>query len=229
VGLHTGISSSANGGAPPWAGTVCRLAADSTLRRARQLSATGPVSCEPAACPPVLQVFDFSCHKRHRRRAAARAAATGGRGGGAGAAAAAAAAAGGGGLGTLAAGCRPAVGRRGCHGTCVCTQPNAGSSEHRPAALTPPQHYECLAKIGEGTYGIVLKAKHLQTGELCAVKRFKESENDEQAPADSGCVCCFSSCVPLVRWPSACSLQALHSCTHHAASGADKSSCGCCR
>lgn len=40
--------------------------------------------------------------------------------------------------------------------------------------------YESLGKIGEGTYGVVLKARHTVTGEVCAVKRFKESETDDE-------------------------------------------------
>lgn len=45
------------------------------------------------------------------------------------------------------------------------------------------EFYESLGKIGEGTYGVVLKARHTVTGEVCAVKRFKESEtDDEQVP-----------------------------------------------
>ena len=45
--------------------------------------------------------------------------------------------------------------------------------------LFPPfktfQAYEELGKLGEGTYGTVLRCRHRATGELVAVKRFKES------------------------------------------------------
>ena len=34
--------------------------------------------------------------------------------------------------------------------------------------------------IGEGTYGIVLKARHKHKGTLVAIKKFKESDADEQ-------------------------------------------------
>jgi cyclin-dependent kinase-like len=39
--------------------------------------------------------------------------------------------------------------------------------------------YELLETIGEGAYGIVIKARNKETGELVAIKRFKESEEDE--------------------------------------------------
>ena len=39
--------------------------------------------------------------------------------------------------------------------------------------------YEVLSTIGEGAYGVVMKARHRETGELVAIKRFKESEEDE--------------------------------------------------
>ena len=42
------------------------------------------------------------------------------------------------------------------------------------------QNYESLGRIGEGTYGVVLKCRHKATGELVAIKKFKESDDDEQ-------------------------------------------------
>lgn len=36
--------------------------------------------------------------------------------------------------------------------------------------------FEVLSVIGEGAYGIVLKCKNIQTGELVAIKKFKESD-----------------------------------------------------
>ena len=46
------------------------------------------------------------------------------------------------------------------------------------------QAYEELGKLGEGTYGTVLRCRHKGTGELVAVKRFKESgeENHVSLP-----------------------------------------------
>eukprot|EP00756_Hemistasia_phaeocysticola_P020495 Hpha_TRINITY_DN15720_c0_g7::TRINITY_DN15720_c0_g7_i1::g.39758::m.39758/K08824/CDKL; cyclin-dependent kinase-like len=42
------------------------------------------------------------------------------------------------------------------------------------------ENYEALGTIGEGTYGVVLKARHKETGRVVAIKKFKESEEDEQ-------------------------------------------------
>jgi len=42
------------------------------------------------------------------------------------------------------------------------------------------ENYECLGQIGEGTYGLVLKARHKVTGQTVAIKKFKESDQDEQ-------------------------------------------------
>ena len=47
-------------------------------------------------------------------------------------------------------------------------------------SLTPFQAYEELGKIGEGTYGTVLRCRHRGTGEMVAVKRFKESGEENQ-------------------------------------------------
>jgi serine/threonine protein kinase len=42
------------------------------------------------------------------------------------------------------------------------------------------KNYENLGKIGEGTYGVVLKCRHRTTGQIVAIKKFKEADNDEQ-------------------------------------------------
>jgi cyclin-dependent kinase-like len=39
--------------------------------------------------------------------------------------------------------------------------------------------YETLGTIGEGTYGTVLKVKHKETGMILAIKKFKESDEDD--------------------------------------------------
>ena len=36
--------------------------------------------------------------------------------------------------------------------------------------------YEILDQIGEGEYGVVLKAKNKENGEIVAIKKFKESD-----------------------------------------------------
>tara|TARA_B110000305_G_scaffold224012_1_gene269092 strand:+ start:967 stop:1395 length:429 start_codon:yes stop_codon:yes gene_type:complete len=38
--------------------------------------------------------------------------------------------------------------------------------------------YEVLGVVGEGAYGVVLKCRNKDTGELVAVKKFKESDDD---------------------------------------------------
>ena len=39
--------------------------------------------------------------------------------------------------------------------------------------------YEVLGIVGEGVYGIVLKWRNKETGEIVAIKKFKESDDDE--------------------------------------------------
>ncbi len=38
--------------------------------------------------------------------------------------------------------------------------------------------FEKLSRLGEGSYGVVYKCRDRDTGELVAVKRFVESEDD---------------------------------------------------
>lgn len=40
--------------------------------------------------------------------------------------------------------------------------------------------YENLGKVGEGSYGLVVKCRNTQTGQLVAIKKFLESEEDKQ-------------------------------------------------
>ena len=39
--------------------------------------------------------------------------------------------------------------------------------------------YEIQGIVGEGAYGIVYRARNKETGETVAIKKFKESEDDE--------------------------------------------------
>lgn len=40
--------------------------------------------------------------------------------------------------------------------------------------------YEILQIVGEGAYGVVLKCRNKETGEVVAVKKFKESDGEYQ-------------------------------------------------
>ena len=40
------------------------------------------------------------------------------------------------------------------------------------------EKYEKLSKIGEGSYGVVYKCRNRETGQLVAIKKFVESEDD---------------------------------------------------
>ena len=40
------------------------------------------------------------------------------------------------------------------------------------------EKYEKISKIGEGSYGIVYKCRNRDTGQIVAIKRFMESDDD---------------------------------------------------
>ena len=42
------------------------------------------------------------------------------------------------------------------------------------------QRYEILDCVGEGTYGLVLRCVHKRTGTHVAIKKFKESKDQER-------------------------------------------------
>jgi cyclin-dependent kinase-like len=42
------------------------------------------------------------------------------------------------------------------------------------------ESYEKISPIGEGTYGVVMKCRHKETGQIVAIKKFKESDDDAQ-------------------------------------------------
>lgn len=43
--------------------------------------------------------------------------------------------------------------------------------------------YERLEKLGEGTFGVVHKARHVETGEVVALKKMRLEGEDEGVPA----------------------------------------------
>ena len=42
------------------------------------------------------------------------------------------------------------------------------------------ENYKVIHLIGEGTYGKVFKAVHRDTGKVVAIKRFKQSEDEDE-------------------------------------------------
>ena len=42
------------------------------------------------------------------------------------------------------------------------------------------ENYEILKLIGEGTYGHVYKARDKSSGEIVAIKKFKEAEEEDE-------------------------------------------------
>lgn len=40
------------------------------------------------------------------------------------------------------------------------------------------ERYERLARLGEGSYGVVFQCRDRQTGKLVAVKKFQQTEDD---------------------------------------------------
>lgn len=38
--------------------------------------------------------------------------------------------------------------------------------------------YENIEVVGEGSYGVVMKCKHRETGQIVAIKKFLETEED---------------------------------------------------
>lgn len=41
--------------------------------------------------------------------------------------------------------------------------------------------FEVIGQIGEGTYGVVLKCRNRLTGQVVAIKKFKETEDNDNA------------------------------------------------
>lgn len=41
------------------------------------------------------------------------------------------------------------------------------------------EKYEKISVVGEGSYGLVMKYKHRETGQMVAIKKFIETEEDQ--------------------------------------------------
>lgn len=41
------------------------------------------------------------------------------------------------------------------------------------------EKYENISVVGEGSYGLVMKCRHRETGQLVAIKKFIETEEDQ--------------------------------------------------
>lgn len=46
------------------------------------------------------------------------------------------------------------------------------------------QAYQNLGTIGEGTYGIVLKCRQKETGQIVAIKQFKKTDEDRKVSSE---------------------------------------------
>jgi serine/threonine protein kinase len=57
------------------------------------------------------------------------------------------------------------------------------SSSGWPEGAEGLNAYEKMEKLGEGTYGVVYKAKHKQTGEIVAVKKIRLEKEDDGVPS----------------------------------------------
>ena len=48
------------------------------------------------------------------------------------------------------------------------------------------QKYEVMGVVGEGAYGVVLKCRNKDTGDIVAVKKFKESDGETSCVGPRG-------------------------------------------
>jgi cyclin-dependent kinase-like len=41
------------------------------------------------------------------------------------------------------------------------------------------EKYEKISMVGEGSYGLVMRCRHRETGQIVAIKKFIETEEDQ--------------------------------------------------
>jgi cyclin-dependent kinase 2 len=51
------------------------------------------------------------------------------------------------------------------------------------SSANPLDKYDLLEKVGEGTYGVVYKARHCETKEIVAIKKIRFQHEDEGIPS----------------------------------------------
>ena len=62
--------------------------------------------------------------------------------------------------------------------------PNTASNKnHTTKSIKSLEKYERLEKLGEGTYGVVYKARNIETGELVAIKKIRLEKEDDGVPS----------------------------------------------
>ena len=52
-----------------------------------------------------------------------------------------------------------------------------------PATIMSIEDYQKIEKIGEGTYGVVYKARSIKTGQFVAMKKIRLESEDEGVPS----------------------------------------------
>ncbi len=70
----------------------------------------------------------------------------------------------------------------------VCTNWNPGKLWHHfiiPVLSSDVNEYEKLNRVGEGTYGIVYRARHIKTKKIVALKRVRMEEEKDGLPISS--------------------------------------------
>lgn len=62
--------------------------------------------------------------------------------------------------------------------TCICFLVLCCSCRHPKYSSSVMERYEKVSKIGEGSYGVVFKCRNRENGQLVAIKKYVETEDD---------------------------------------------------